>query len=952
MLLNQGFSANGRIEHRSNVPSRIWIDPNVISDDCSLGELLLKTGYKQKILKGDLRLKRQTQLASGRIIRYGQYSFGFPVIGGGITIHCNDYDIPVSLFSTFTSLHLEKQPVFSVSAEQAYAIATETVDFNSLRADPSADRVILPNNCELVPCWRIRIPARHPTCDWEVFVDGVSGEVQLVEDRLLRFDGTGSVFLPDPKTTLHDTTLRDEDDSPEAVPNDAYIDVEIRDIERDENDHFILAGPYVDTSPSETHAIEEELSFSYDRGDDRFEEVMAYYHIDHQARYIISLGFEEIPPNPQLVDVNRLDEDISFYSPFTGILTTGTGGVDDAEDADVLIHEYSHAIVYLLTEGWRGGETSILSEGLCDYFAGDYSLAIDSDFQPYKLYNWDGHNEFWDGRILDSDLTYNEIENLDPHIAGQMWSSMLIELRQSVDNRDLWNSIVIDHIGALGDSTTIHDATESLLHSDLVLNDAGFRRLIVRACESRNILVPGEFSPRIVHPGLSDSEEINSPHLVRVEMISQIPLDPDKLWLIYGFANEEPDTINLDREDEEENYYFAEIPAPGFDTDVYYYFAATDTTGVFATLPAGAPLTSFRFRIGTDRQPPAILFTDSLGNTVFREHSANFKTRVMDNLGIREVSLVLLNSQQQPLDQFELAPLRNEPGSYLSRVHWNFEDNPSLLFQVIAIDNSRSRNRSHSVATSFSLNEDAVFDEFERESSRWLLSGWTRKNNAALSGRWGLADRESQDVDAPREAIASIDENWDLSSFRRFRIFFWETHQLNRDEGETGLFEISSDDGESWTELLQISGNQFWWVRRELNLDEYTGQNNSPVRIRWRSYLPEGALPGEGWNIDNIFLSTDNIVGVDNNISVLPNSQIISEPFPNPTNGIFDINYQISLPGQIRIIDINGRSIMEIPIPDRSGGVSIDMMNYASGSYFITFETERIITRKHLILLK
>lgn len=37
-------------------------------------------------------------------------------------------------------------------------------------------------------------------------------------------------------------------------------------------------------------------------------------------------------------------DDQSFYSPVTDSIQLGTGGVDDAEDADIIWHEYGHAI--------------------------------------------------------------------------------------------------------------------------------------------------------------------------------------------------------------------------------------------------------------------------------------------------------------------------------------------------------------------------------------------------------------------------------------------------------------------------------------------------------------------------------------------------------------------------------------------------------------------------------
>jgi len=54
-----------------------------------------------------------------------------------------------------------------------------------------------------------------------------------------------------------------------------------------------LKGPYVDTTITSKCARSSNFEFAYTRKDDRFEEVMAYYHIDTLQRYIQSLGFKD-----------------------------------------------------------------------------------------------------------------------------------------------------------------------------------------------------------------------------------------------------------------------------------------------------------------------------------------------------------------------------------------------------------------------------------------------------------------------------------------------------------------------------------------------------------------------------------------------------------------------------------------------------------------------------------
>ena len=62
--------------------------------------------------------------------------------------------------------------------------------------------------------------------------------------------------------------------------------------------------------------------------------------------------------------------DNSYFSPTTKPqrIYFGEGGVDDAEDADVCVHEYAHFISYNAANGSNvGAERNSLDEGFGDY---------------------------------------------------------------------------------------------------------------------------------------------------------------------------------------------------------------------------------------------------------------------------------------------------------------------------------------------------------------------------------------------------------------------------------------------------------------------------------------------------------------------------------------------------------------------------------------------------------
>jgi len=96
--------------------------------------------------------------------------------------------------------------------------------------------------------------------------------------------------------------------------------------------------------------------FYRSRSDNVFDAVNAYYHIDTMLRYIIldleiNVGPTEYTGGFQFDPHASDGEDNSFYSSWSQQLGYGEGGVDDAEDADVVVHELAHALHDILALG-------------------------------------------------------------------------------------------------------------------------------------------------------------------------------------------------------------------------------------------------------------------------------------------------------------------------------------------------------------------------------------------------------------------------------------------------------------------------------------------------------------------------------------------------------------------------------------------------------------------------
>ncbi|MEM7367229.1 MAG: T9SS type A sorting domain-containing protein [Bacteroidota bacterium] len=281
---------------------------------------------------------------------------------------------------------------------------------------------------------------------YEFLIHGQTGEILSQEDRGAYFapqqdtTGKGRVFLPDPCTqseTSYGDLITDANDV-HLVAFDSLLDtVDLKGLTY-ENGLFHLKGPYVsieDRAPFSTPpATSTTGDFFFTRDQSEFEDVMVYYHIDTFQRYIQHLGFTNLQNQPFLADPHGksdLDQSVFVINGNSSYILFGDGGVDDAEDADVIIHEYGHALSHAAAPDTRSGvERKGLDEGIGDYFASSYSQDI-SNWGWHEVFIWDGHNEFWSGRVSVTSQTYPP-SSTSIYDYGELWASTMMQIRNHI----------------------------------------------------------------------------------------------------------------------------------------------------------------------------------------------------------------------------------------------------------------------------------------------------------------------------------------------------------------------------------------------------------------------------------------------------------------------------------------------------------------------------------------
>jgi Zn-dependent metalloprotease len=400
--------------------------------------------FKLETDTSGLRLANSSESVLGRHFIFKQYYGDIPVYGSAIGIHFNGQGEIVAVNNNYQPEVTLKSVSPRVSQSKAIALA-RSAHGDALSGQPSSELVVLGLDGVFFLAWRIVLESDGPT--WETFIDAEKG-VQLGESTDLNryVNGTGQVFLANAVVATHDNTLVDNRDSASAVPSSAYTLVTLPGLLGNGN----LDGEFASSSTTRKRAFDAANNFIFDRSNDEFSETMGYYYIDYAERYIQSLGFTDVNNRQQVFAVNRLKADNSFYSPSNLEISFGIGGVDDAEDAEVILHEYGHSIQDNQVPGFGSSlEGGSMGEGFGDYWAASVNAQFSGGFQDVCLAEWDATSYSSSNppclRRLDSTKHYPEDLHGEVHDDGEIWSAALWQIRGTIGATNSDRLVIASH---------------------------------------------------------------------------------------------------------------------------------------------------------------------------------------------------------------------------------------------------------------------------------------------------------------------------------------------------------------------------------------------------------------------------------------------------------------------------------------------------------------------------
>ena len=355
--------------------------------------------------------------------------------------------------------------------------------------------------------------------------NGYEVDVMLVNGERIEFplyslhhasDSTISVmvFEPDPLSTAgvdYGGAYIDSEDSDLTILNNERVQRTVK--ATIYNGNYLLENEFLKlrdlSEPSNVVSVRQDSIFHYTRNQSGFEECNILYHITEMREYIDSLGFDVL--NYQIaIDAHALGgQDNSMFVSSTNPprLLFGEGGVDDAEDVDVIIHEFGHALSESCAPFSNdGNERSAIDEALGDYLAASYSRKF-TTHNWENVYSWDGHNEFWDGRMVvtndhyPEDLVSNYYDNAD------IWSAAIMEVNMNI-GAVVTDEILIQSMFSYHSNMTMFEAASYFVQADSLLNNGDNYLSIL------NIMAPR---------GLMDWDTANS-----VEELAQLRISEDQ----------------------------------------------------------------------------------------------------------------------------------------------------------------------------------------------------------------------------------------------------------------------------------------------------------------------------------------------------------------------------------------------------------------------------------------
>lgn len=440
---------------------------------------------------------------SGETLRFQQMINDIPVFQSEIIVHFNtDKEISYASNKSF------KSSVENINTNPAITKNDAVLKSNTIINNTDASLVVenklyvIQYNGTTKLAYRIVTETKSGAVSWENMIDAQTGDLISSKDiaiyhkdrstkkkenkALTPFSfvtGTAMVYMSDPLSqagvAYGATGYVDGNDANTTQLANARTAVSLPEIDLTSG-VYKLKSSFAEISdfesPNKGLFTQSTSDFNFTRDNDAFEAVNTFYQLDKALRYInITLGIQCKPSlnnGVLLFDPSGLSgADNSHYLPASDKLAFGEGCVDDAEDADVIWHEFGHGVHDWMTNG-NSSSSEGLGEGNGDYWAQSYSRSLNqwtSSQAAYQyMFSWDGHNTCWAGRTTNYATLYPNLVGAI-HTDGQIWATALMKIWDAI-GRTKTDKAFLEGLSLTDSSSGQNDAAIAVRQAAIDMN--------------------------------------------------------------------------------------------------------------------------------------------------------------------------------------------------------------------------------------------------------------------------------------------------------------------------------------------------------------------------------------------------------------------------------------------------------------------------------------------------
>ncbi|MBI5473109.1 MAG: T9SS type A sorting domain-containing protein [Ignavibacteriae bacterium] len=942
---------NGRVDAKTGTPRALYfVDYGPLSgtpEEMAKSYLRSNSGYlEMKSDLTDLKTQKVVESPMGYHVEMEETFNNVPVYRANtvvtidrsnskVVFYMSDYKPGLRIASTTPLL----------SADAAFEKAVSYLKATGVEKNFSTKRLMI--HAEQLPArlsYRVTFPAQQPRGDWEVFVDAITGEIFSVFDMTLyhqpvgegsanKVDGSGFAWTPDPLTQVQGwygtTGLTDPGGGCVTDPTTPELDAQrivlpLRDLTFADG-VYKLEGPFVKIMDHESPTVPPVTavhpdSFRYNREQSGFEDVLVYHHIDKIQRYIQSLGFTNTQNLPIEADPHGVScDDNSHFVPSTNRLAWGEGGVDDAEDADVVVHEYGHAIQHASNPSWSGGETGALGEGFGDFWARSYGRSV-STFGWFRVFKWDAGTRpdftgtFWPGRRCDDPRPYPEggVGGMAIHDAGQLWSTVLMEIWGDIGKTVIDKCVLQSHFLLSGTNKTMRDNAAAVIQANRSLYGGAHLAAMVARFGARNFVNPSQYIPQITHTRLGDSENMNGPYRVVATIVPGVaPIVASEAKVFWGRTGAFTDSV-LMTPTGTTNEYAANIPGNGVSATYRYFISVKDSSGAKVTHPTNAPTAFHSFFVGLDTIPPTLVHTKLRDQALIR-WPARVKATVTDNIGVDSVWVDFVRMRGTLTGSFGLTTAANN--SYENNFPLpssELQVGDTIAYKIIARDRSTSHNITvspasglHSFAIISARGVILVVDDDATTEEKGLAKGDDERTASMKGASSRLIARTLNEVGFVVDTASFATH--DTAMYAGYDIVLWSagsrtTGMFGDVAKRNALISRRNTGGKIW-----IEGGEVGYVFRKSGASTDLHPNFRRLVLNDSSWLSD--------------VSSSNLVISAPTHPIFTTPNTITGPIPFPSSGAYSRDAMRLLPGNTNTKKLAGWSTYSVQGADTAGMV-------------------------------